>query len=98
MICSSLMEGFTVVTMQSFVPELFCESIQNYKATVKQLYGVPPMFVWLAKSLVVSKYDLSSLNNACTGAAPIGVEVCGELKKRSECPNARWPPSCRTPN
>ncbi|KAI6219242.1 4-coumarate--CoA ligase 3 [Aphelenchoides besseyi] len=80
MICSALMEGFTVVVMQQFIPELFCQHLQDYK--VKQLYGVPPMFVWLAKSPAVNKYDLSSLVNACTGAAPIGVEVCSELKKR----------------
>ena len=49
---------------------------------VKQLYAVPPVLLLLAKNPIVDKYDLSSLVHACTAAAPIGVEVCNELKNR----------------
>ncbi|KAI6184527.1 4-coumarate--CoA ligase 3 [Aphelenchoides bicaudatus] len=79
-VTSALMEGFTVVGMQQFMLDLYCQCIQDYK--IKQLYFVPPVAIALAKSPIVDRYDLSSLNNTCSGAAPLGDSVCQELKQR----------------
>ncbi|KAI6218194.1 Acyl-CoA synthetase family member 2,mitochondrial [Aphelenchoides fujianensis] len=76
----SLMSGATSVVMKSFEPELFCASIQKYK--VKLLKLVPPIMVFLAKSPVVDKYDLSSLLFLSSGAAPLGADLAQEVLKR----------------
>lgn len=46
------------------------------------LKAVPPMVLFLAKSPIVDKYDLTSLIVISSGAAPLGSEVCEEVKKR----------------
>jgi len=79
-VISALMEGFSVVVLQQFQLDLYCKSIQDYK--VKQLYLVPPIALALAKSPIVDKFDLSSVKSTCSGAAPLGEEVCKELKRR----------------
>jgi len=79
-VTSALMEGYSVVCIQQFQLDLYCQCIQDFK--IKQLYFVPPVAIALAKSPLVDRYDLSSLNNTCSGAAPIGEEVNKELKQR----------------
>jgi 4-coumarate--CoA ligase len=54
-----LMTGMTGVILKAFEPELFCASIEKYK--VRMLKAVPPMVLFLAKSPLVDKYDLSSV-------------------------------------
>lgn len=43
---------------------------------------VPPIMIFLAKSSIVNKYDLSSLLLTVSGAAPAGKEICEELQNR----------------
>lgn len=54
-----LMSGMTSIILKSFEPELFLASIQKYR--IKVLKVVPPMVLFLAKSPLVDKYDLSSV-------------------------------------
>lgn len=48
---------------------------------------VPPILVFLAKHPIVDRYDLSSLIYLQSGAAPLGEEVCEEVRRR--LPNVR---------
>lgn len=53
---------------------------QTYKITTT--YFVPPIMVLLAKSHLVSKYDLSSLHSIICGAAPLCKEIEIDIKNR----------------
>ncbi|KAI9299923.1 hypothetical protein BJ944DRAFT_244697, partial [Cunninghamella echinulata] len=69
-----------VVVMQKFELERYCQLIEKYKVTVAPL--VPPIAVLLAKSPIVTKYDLTSLRMITSGAAPLGKEHIDALHKR----------------
>lgn len=79
----SLVRGATVVTMPRFDPELFLSSIQKYKVTRTNL--VPPILVFLGKHPLVDQYDLSSLRELGSGAAPLGDELATAVSKRLNC-------------
>ena len=75
----ALRGGATVVTMPRFDLEHFLELMQNHKVTVA--YLVPPIILGLAKHPLVDKYDLSSLKQITSGAAPLSgalADACGE--------------------
>jgi 4-coumarate--CoA ligase len=55
------------------------EYVQKYRITF--LILVPPVVVAMAKHPITKKYDLSSVENVGSGAAPLGREVCVELEK-----------------
>jgi acyl-CoA synthetase (AMP-forming)/AMP-acid ligase II len=74
------MSGMTSVIMKAFEPELFCASIEKYR--IRLLKAVPPMVLFLAKSPLVDKYDLSSVILISSGAAPLGSDLCEEVQKR----------------
>lgn len=80
---SSLAQGATIVTMPRFDLEQFLELIQKHKVTRVNL--VPPILVGLAKHPIVDKYDLSSLIELFSGAAPLGQELATEVKNRIGC-------------
>ena len=79
----SLSRGATVVTMPRFDPQLFLESIQKYKVTRTNL--VPPILVFLGKHPLVDQYDLSSLHELGSGAAPLGEDLAIRVSKRLGC-------------
>lgn len=54
------------------------ENVQKYKVTIGFL--VPPIVIGLLKSGVATKYDLSSIRIAVSGAAPLGPEIEGAWK------------------
>lgn len=54
--------------------------IQNHRIT--ELILVPPIAVQLAKSPVVSKYDLSSIEYMLSGAAPLGADISRQVEER----------------
>ncbi|KAI6242696.1 4-coumarate--CoA ligase 3 [Aphelenchoides fujianensis] len=72
--------GTTVVLLPRFDADLFCRCVQEYK--IRFLYLVPPILVFLAKSPLVEKYDLSSLEVLLSAAAPAGKDVIDAVKKR----------------
>lgn len=51
--------GATSVILSRFDPEKFLSTVQKYK--IQQLMLVPPLMVFLAKSPLVDRYDLSSI-------------------------------------
>ena len=58
-------------------------AIQKYKATMMLI--VPPVALILATDPIVDKYDLSSMKYMLSGAAPLGPELQGRLRKRLNC-------------
>ncbi|KAJ7537497.1 hypothetical protein O6H91_11G008200 [Diphasiastrum complanatum] len=73
---TTLQSGETLMIMAKFEFELMLEAIQKYRVTC--LPTVPPVCIALAKQKAVEKYDLSSLQEIISGAAPLGKEIMEE--------------------
>jgi 4-coumarate--CoA ligase len=78
----ALLRGVPVYIMKKFDFIQMLEYVQKYRITT--LILVPPVVVALAKHPAVKKYDLSSVDHASSGAAPLGFEVSMEF-------NNLWP-------
>ncbi|KAL0555461.1 hypothetical protein IC582_009407 [Cucumis melo] len=76
---SQLQRGNTVVSMAKFELEKALGLVMKYKIT--HLYVVPPVIIALTKQKVVKNYDLSSLRQILSGAAPLGKDVMEECSK-----------------
>lgn len=76
---AQLQKGNTVVSMEKFDFELMLKAIEKYRVT--KLWVVPPVILALAKNNAVKKYDLSSLKQVGSGAAPLGKEMMQECSK-----------------
>jgi len=76
----SLVRGATIITMPRFDLVQFLELIQKYKITKVNI--VPPILVGLAKHPLVDQYDLSSLVELFSGAAPLSHELAAEVSRR----------------
>ena len=68
-----LYKGTKQIVLPKFDPQLFLSSIQKYRVHSANL--VPPLILFLSKHEDVTKYDLTSLKNITSGAAPLGSEV-----------------------
>jgi 4-coumarate--CoA ligase len=68
-----LQQRARLVTMPRFELELFLQLIQQHGAT--RLYIVPPVALALAKHPLVDSYDVSSVEEIFSGAAPLGPET-----------------------
>ena len=79
----SLMRGATIVTMPRFDMVQFLELVQKHKVTRVNL--VPPILVGLAKHPIVDQYEVSSLVELFSGAAPLGQDLADEVKARIGC-------------
>jgi 4-coumarate--CoA ligase len=62
-----------IITMPRFDLELFLRLIQDHGAT--RLYIVPPVALALAKHPMVEDFDVSSVKQIISGAAPLGAEI-----------------------
>jgi len=80
---SALYSGTKVVSLSQFEPESFLSTIDRYNVNIAHL--VPPLVLFLAKHPVVDKYDLSSLQEIITGAAPLGGEMVKAAVSRIKC-------------
>ncbi|KAL9130366.1 MAG: hypothetical protein Q9217_001424 [Psora testacea] len=69
-----------VYVMQTFDFEIFLNVIQERKITNLQV--APPILVLLNKHPAVSKYDLSSIIQIFSGAAPLSGSLQNEVSKR----------------
>ncbi len=78
-----LANGVTVVTLPRFDLEQALGLIQTHRIT--RLFAVPPVVLALAKHPVVDQYDLSSLTQVFSGAAPLGAEIALEAAGRIDC-------------
>lgn len=76
---SQLQRGNTVVSMAKFELEKALGVVMKYRIT--HLYLVPPVIIAMAKQSVVKRYDLSSLKQILSGAAPLGKDVMEECSK-----------------
>jgi 4-coumarate--CoA ligase len=76
----AIMHGKTLVTCKRFDMDKFCEQVQKYKCS--RGHVVPPVILGLAKSPIVTKYDMSSLKVLISAAAPLGPELEKEVMKR----------------
>jgi acyl-CoA synthetase (AMP-forming)/AMP-acid ligase II len=79
-----LRNGATLVTMPRFDLEGFLALVQEHRATKAHL--VPPIVLALAKSPLVERYDLSSLQLVNSGAAPLSAELAQAAAARVGCP------------
>ncbi|MXZ70352.1 MAG: 4-coumarate--CoA ligase family protein [Acidobacteria bacterium] len=70
---AALRAGATIVTMPRFDLEQFLGLIQQYKVTTG--YLVPPIVLALAKHPAVDQFDISSLRDVMSGAAPLPESV-----------------------
>jgi len=59
---------------------LFAQVLQDYKITIAHV--VPPIVLFLAKHPLVEKYDMTSLREVFSGAAPLGKELTEALLNR----------------
>lgn len=75
--------GATVVTVPRFDLVQMLELTQTHKIT--RLYLVPPIIVALAKHPVVDKYDLSSVKEIFSGAAPLSGDLAEAAARRIGC-------------
>ena len=76
---AQLLRGNTVVTVAKFEIEKVLRSVEKYRVT--HMFVVPPVMIALAKQSVAQKYDLSSLRQICSGAAPLGKDVMDDCAK-----------------
>ena len=79
--CNALRAGATVVTMPRFEIEQFLSLIQKHGITTA--YLVPPIVLALAKHPAVDQYDLSTLNDIMSGAAPLPESVATTCATRN---------------
>ncbi|MEQ8839361.1 MAG: AMP-binding protein [Acidimicrobiales bacterium] len=75
--------GVRVVTMPRFDMADALALVQSEKIT--RFFAVPPMVLGLAKLPDVDNYDLSSLKQVFSGAAPLGAELAQEAAARIGC-------------
>jgi 4-coumarate--CoA ligase len=80
---ASLACGVTVITMPRFDLEQALTIVQERKVT--RFYAVPPIVLALAKHPIVEQFDLSSLKQIFSGAAPLGAELAAEAAARVGC-------------
>ena len=76
---TGLRAGARIVTMPRFDLEQFLQLHEEHGLT--RAFVAPPMVVALAKHPVVANYDLSTLQQVFSGAAPLSAELaieCGE--------------------
>ncbi len=69
-----------VYVMPKFVFEDFLKYIQTYKITTLQL--VPPVLIMLAKRPETARYNISSLKQLLSGAAPLKSDLQNELMEK----------------
>jgi acyl-CoA synthetase (AMP-forming)/AMP-acid ligase II len=80
---TSLAAGASVVTLPRFDLELLLELTQKHRA--RRLFIVPPVALALAKHPIVDQYDLSSVEQVLSGAAPLGADLETLVANRIGC-------------
>ncbi|KAJ8543900.1 hypothetical protein K7X08_025518 [Anisodus acutangulus] len=77
---AQLQRGNAIVSMSKFDLEMLLKNVDKYRVT--HLWIVPPVILALAKNPVVKKYNLTSLKQIGSGAAPLGKELMEECAKK----------------
>ena len=79
----ALGHGATVVTAPRFDLTKMLELVQEHRIT--RLFLVPPIVLALAKQPVVDDYDMSSVKQIYSGAAPLPEDVAAAAARRLDC-------------
>lgn len=74
------MMRFQVIIVDKFRPQNFFEQIEKYK--INLLYLVPPLAVFLDKTDLLAKYDVSSIKHLVCGGAPLAKELQESIEKK----------------
>ncbi|OMP02476.1 AMP-dependent synthetase/ligase [Corchorus olitorius] len=77
---AQLQKGNTLVSMAKFEFRMFLKNVEKYKVT--HLWVVPPIVLAMAKQSIVKQFDLSSLRQIASGAAPLGKDLMVECAKK----------------
>lgn len=56
--------------------------VNHLQLQVHSVYLVPPVVTFLAKSPLVDKYDLTSVDTIISGAAPLGEQLTRAVRQR----------------
>ncbi len=75
--------GGALVTMPRFDLPLFLQINQDHKS--RRMWIVPPVALALAQHPLIDQYDLSSIEQVFSGAAPMGAELSNAVGKRLDC-------------
>lgn len=75
--------GVTTVSMPRFDMVEALQAVQDLKVT--RFFAVPPIILGLAKHPIVDQYDMSSVRQVFSGAAPLGAELAAEAGQRLGC-------------
>ncbi len=78
-----LANGVTAVTMPRFDMVEALEAVQSLKIT--RFFAVPPIILGLAKHPIVDQYDVSSIRQVFSGAAPLGADLAADAAARLGC-------------
>lgn len=78
-----LANGVTTVSMPRFDMVEALQAVQELKIT--RFFAVPPIILGLAKAPIVGDYDMSSVRQIFSGAAPLGAELAAEAGERLGC-------------
>ena len=78
-----LANGVTTVAMPRFDMEEALRAVQELKIT--RFFAVPPIVLGLAKHPIVDQFDMSSVKQIFSGAAPLGAELAAEAGARLGC-------------
>ncbi len=78
-----LLRGTTIVTVPRFDLVQMLELTQQHRIT--RLFLVPPIVLALAKHPIVDDYDLGSITQIFSGAAPLSAELGLAVAKRLGC-------------
>ncbi|GAB0097774.1 luciferin 4-monooxygenase [Sergentomyia squamirostris] len=72
--------GVKCISLPKFEDKSFLRVIQDHK--IFHMFLVPPIMVFLAKSPLIPKYDLSCIKELFYGAAPLGKGIADEIFQR----------------
>jgi acyl-CoA synthetase (AMP-forming)/AMP-acid ligase II len=72
--------GNTLVVVPAFDFPSMLSYIQKYRMT--KLFLVPPLVIRLVKDSLTEKYNLSSLEQIISGAAPLGGDTMALLRSK----------------
>ncbi len=78
-----LSNGVTTITMPRFDMVEALQAVQALKIT--RFFAVPPIVLGLASAPIVDDYDVSSIRQVFSGAAPLGAELADKAAARLGC-------------
>ena len=78
-----LSRGATIYTLPRFDLEQALSTIQEKR--IERFFVVPPIVLAFAKHPLIDQYDLSSLTQLFSGAAPLSAELASEAAARLGC-------------